>query len=167
VTNRRQTEKYEGRTQLCLYLAGGLGGIALFAAADNVFLATTHPVFGAVLLSLGLLAGGALGMAYSGYRWELTRLRRRIEDGLDGSAEYDRTVQPPNSQYEFLYRAGTILVAVTGAWLVLAAWLSVAIGSPAHAPSSRCSHTGPAQPGVPQPARRGVHAPSPTAIERC
>ncbi len=108
-----------------MYLAGGLGGIALFATADNTFLSTTHPVFGATLLTLGLLAGGALGLAYSGYQWEHTVMQRRIDDGLDASAAYDRSMHPPNRRYEHLYRAGSALVAVTGAWLVISAWASV------------------------------------------
>jgi hypothetical protein len=158
VTNLRQSEKYQRRTQLCLYLTGGLGGIALFASADNVFLTTTHPVYGAVLLTLGLVAGAVLGMAYAGYQWEFAQMQRRIDDGLSGSAPYDRSLYPPNPRYEQLYRAGSILVALTGAWLVASAWLSVAAGT--HSPTNHqwsCSRTtgNPSPPCVESPDSHG------------
>jgi hypothetical protein len=132
-TNARQAEKYSRRCQLCLYLLGGLGGIALFASADNALLAT-RPALGAILLTLGLLAGGVLGLAYSGYQWEQTLMQRRIEDGLEASAPYDRNAHPPNRSYELLYRLGTILVVAAGAWLVLSAWLVVVLDRPTTTP---------------------------------
>lgn len=130
ITYGRQRQKYERRGQLCTYLTGGLGGVALLGAGDvaNGLFLEVHPVLRAGFFTLVIVTGGLLGLAYTGFSWAKTVLDRLVEDGtVSDSATYDRTKYPPPRQADMLYRIATILVATTALWLMTTAWIGAAV----------------------------------------
>ncbi|TCC30507.1 MULTISPECIES: hypothetical protein [Kribbella] len=130
-TFERQSEKYQRRAQLCTYLAGGLAGIALFGAGDvgNGLFSDVKPFYRAVFFTLAFSTGACLGMSYSGFQWAATVLRRLADDGVFRMTDpYDAVTYPAPMRTEFTYRIGSVLLCLTGAWLLVTAWIDVAAG---------------------------------------
>src|SRR4051794_8324482 len=70
--------------ELSLYLGGAaLAGIALLGAGDlgSSIFSDAPPVLRPLFVSLALISGALIGLSYSAYEWEITRLQRAIADG--------------------------------------------------------------------------------------
>lgn len=124
----RQIEKYRGRAQMSLYVAGGLGAVGLYATGDvaAAVFADVSAWIRASFVTTAFVAGVFLAFSYSTYTWAAVRLERHLQDtGASPRARCDLSIFPRPRRAEFYYKAATVLVAVAGAWFVLAVWSAV------------------------------------------
>jgi hypothetical protein len=125
-TVKRSIEICERRRTLCVYVAGGLGGLGLFGAGD----AASAGVFGKapafflpLFLSTAILSGALIAWAYSGYEYHGVCLQRKVEDS---QLQPSDVLQPRDStptEARISYLLGTIFLGVVAAViLVVASW---------------------------------------------
>jgi hypothetical protein len=116
---------YERRVRAVDRFGVGLGGIVLLISAQ---LASAPPdaFIGAITLTLALLDGGALGLAYLGFDYEATRLRRALLDGIRNATsvvdeDHRRWPRTP----ECIYVAAVFLLVATTVAFEVGVWTSV------------------------------------------
>lgn len=124
-TVQRGIDKCRRRKELTLFIGGGgLGGLALFGAGDLAggFFQHVPGEVTAIFVTLALMSGLCLAFAYSGFEYEATLLERQVEDKkLLATGFLPATWRLPRPA-EYSYRAATILIPCTGAWLLVAVW---------------------------------------------
>jgi hypothetical protein len=124
-TVQRGIDKCKRRKELTLYIGGGgLGGLALFGAGDlaGQFFQHVPGEVTAIFVTSALVSGLCLAFAYAGFEYEATLLERRIQDKEIAATDSLPTTWRLPRPAEHLYKAATILVVVTGVWLLVAVW---------------------------------------------
>ncbi|RPF28924.1 hypothetical protein EDD32_3475 [Georgenia muralis] len=122
--NSRRHAHYKVRSETSLRLLAGVGGLSVIGTGDlagnnlNVWWA-------AVVVTLLLAAGGCLGMSWSTFGHG----ERVLKSAMDKDSTLKDSAWVKGDRYdpergEALYRAGTILIALAGACLVIAFWWS-------------------------------------------
>jgi hypothetical protein len=119
-------QKYDRFLKLDAYLAGGLGGLALFGdLAKDAFHDAPDWVRGG-FITFVVLTGLSIGSAWNKFLWAQTLLERKlIPSDLKDRADDPIAQVAPDSWPRRAFRwqkAAPILLALTAIWLLVAAW---------------------------------------------
>jgi hypothetical protein len=124
-TVRRSIEICERRRSLCVYIAGGLGGLGIYGAGDAAsagIFDTAPAVFLPAFLSSAVCSAAFIAWAYSGYEYHATCLKRRVDDEQLAYSSVLTEKESTPSEAKFTYLLGTIFLGFTAIILLVSAW---------------------------------------------
>jgi hypothetical protein len=117
---------FRHQAQLTAYFAGGLAGIALFGAEymGSAAFPDGHPWTRAIFVTLGLISGAVLGIAYSKLHQNGIALQRKVDrsEGF-GAQPYVNPDEKSQKRTEYIYFLGLAGVTAAGGWLALVTWM--------------------------------------------
>ena len=123
-TYAKRLQQYERRESMILWVGAGLAG--LIGLVTSNLSGGAPKAFGAAVVTLIILGGGALATARIRFEWAATQLDRAIQDGADAHQQLPPEYQAWPNTAEVAWLIGLLCVPLAVLVYATAVWWTVA-----------------------------------------